>query len=110
MKKHNPEAERSIQLFKDGWLAAKFPTTIEVGATQMPRERYAKAAAYAIHSFQAENAGMATYSAALAVLGSPVGNPSGLMAALLGDGFLKKASAVETADALLEMLRSKPSA
>jgi len=98
--------ERAVQLFKQGWEAAKFPKVLEAGGVKMPRERYAKATAFAIHSRLAEMpAETPAYAAALEVISSPVGNPSGLMQLLIKDEFLKEASATETADALLEMLR-----
>lgn len=100
--------ERAIQLFKAGWIAAKFPVILEAGTAKMPREKYAKAVAFAIHSRLAEMPqGTPVYSAALEIMGSPVGNPSGLYATLRDEKFLKEATATETADALLEMLRAK---
>ena len=98
---------RAVQLFKEGWQAAKYPQVMDAGSVQMPRERYARCVAYACHKRAEEMQNASFYEAALAVMDTAVGNPPGLLALLKKDGFLRDASATETADALLEMLRKK---
>ncbi len=101
------EAEVSaIAAFKQGYSLSGGSNVIAIGADLMPRAIWAKATAFAIAKVGKE-ASLDAMAAAVVVLQTTVGNASQLGMKLKKEGFLKEATATETADSLLEKFRQQ---